>query len=355
MTLLEAGHIAGRTTVRLARPPVSAVVRPRLVLTCLAMAIVAVVAFCAEIVVGDYSISLVEVAQASVGIGDEGALVIVQQLRLPRALVGLLVGVAFGVSGALLQTMTRNPLASPDIIGITAGASTAAVAGLTLGFGAGLGTPGLALVGGLLSALVVYLLAWKRGTTGYRIVLVGIGVSWMCVSATDYLLVSAQVWEVQQALAWLVGSLNGRDWAQVVPLALATAVLVPAAMLQGRWLRTLHLGDELAGGLGVPVHRARLALVVTAVALAACATAAAGPIGFVALAAPQIAQRMAGVSSPPPLASAITGATIVLASDLLARELFESIELPVGVVTGVLGAPFLLWLLTRTNRIGSGG
>ncbi|RAY16068.1 iron ABC transporter permease [Actinomadura craniellae] len=343
-----------RPAVRLSRPPVSAVVRPRVLLTCLGLAVAVFAVCCAGLSIGDYPVPLADVVPALWGAGDGGSVFIVQELRLPRVLVGLLVGAAFGVSGAIFQAMTRNPLASPDMIGISAGADTAVVAGIVLGVGAGLGAPALGLLGALASAALIYVLAWRRGTTGYRIVLVGIGISWMCVSATEWLLTKARLHQAQQALGWLVGNLNARGWEHVRPLALALAVLLPAALLMTHRLRALQFGDEVAAGLGVPVQRARLVLVLVGVGLIAFGTAAAGPIAFVALVAPQVALRLAGTAGPPLLTSALTGALIVSASDLFAQRFFDS-DLPVGVVTGVLGAPFLLWLLARTNRSGSGG
>lgn len=356
MTGIELARSPGRLTFRLDRPPVSGVLRPRLVVVCLALAVAAFLFFCLGIATGDFPIALTEVVPALWGTGDAGTILIVQELRLPRAMLGLLVGAAFGVSGALFQTMTRNPLASPDVIGITQGAGAAVVAGTVLGFGSGLGTQALGLAGGVTAALLIYVLAWKRGTTGYRIVLVGIGIAWMCTSTTEYLMAKARIFEAQAALGWLVGNLNGRTWDQVLPLVWAMAVLVPAAALLGRYMRTLELGDDVASGLGTPVQAARFALLLTGVGLVAFGTAAAGPITFVALAAPQIAQRLVRASAPPLTASALTGALVVLAADLTARTLIPGVDhLPVGVVTGVLGAPFLLWLLARANRTGSGG
>lgn len=224
-----------------------------------------------------------------------------------------------------------------------------------LGWDFGLGTQALGLLGALTSALLVYGLAWRRGTTGYRIILVGIGVSWVCLSATDFLLARGGRFQAQAALGWLVGNLNGRDWQQATPLAYALVVLVPAALLIGRLMRTLQLGDDVAKGLGTRVQAVRLTVLLTGVGLVAFATAAAGPVAFVALAAPQIAQRLCRTAWPPPLAAGLTGALVVLASDVLARELIPGTELPVGIVTGVLGAPVLLWLLIRVNRAGSGG
>ncbi|MFI9587541.1 FecCD family ABC transporter permease [Streptomyces sp. NPDC052236] len=345
----------GRRTFRLGIPPVSGVLRPRLIVLCAVLTAAVFLVFCWGVSIGDYPISLTEVVKALAGSGDPGTVIVVQDLRLPRALTGLLVGVAFGISGALFQTMTRNPLASPDMIGLTAGSGTAVVAGIVLGWDGGLGLQGLGLLGALVTALIVYTLAWKHGATGYRIILVGIGVSWICTSATDFLLARGRGFEAQAAVGWLVGNLNGRTWNQVTTLAVATAFLVPVALVMSRWMRILQLGDDVAAGLGTPVQRVRFALLLTGVGLVAFGTAAAGPVAFVALAAPQIAQRLAGTAWPPPVAAGLTGALVVLGSDLIAREGIPGTELPVGIVTGVLGAPVLLWLLIRANRAGSGG
>ena len=177
----------------------------------------------------------------------------------------------------------------------------------------------------------------------------------MCTSATDYLMARGGRFEAQAALGWLVGNLNGRDASQVAPLAVAGALLLPVALALGRLTRTLQLGDDVATGLGTRVQPVRLALMLVGVGLIASGTAAAGPIAFVALAAPQIAQRLARTAWPPPVASGLAGALVVLCSDLVARKLVTGLELPVGVVTGVLGAPLLLWLLIRADRAGGGG
>ncbi|MGV9455867.1 FecCD family ABC transporter permease [Streptomyces sp. NPDC003635] len=346
---------AGRLTFRLTVPPVSGLLRPRLLAVCLVLAAAASVLFVVETSVGDIALPLTDVLKALVGASDPATELIVHELRLPRALAGLLVGVAFGVSGALLQTMTRNPLASPDMMGITQGAGTAVVAGIVLGWDGGLGTQALGLLGALLAALLVYTLAWKRGTSGYRIVLVGVGVAWICTSATDYLMARGQRFQAQAALGWLVGNLNGRTWEQITPLAVAMVLLLPPALLLGRLTRTLELGDDVARGLGTRVQTVRVAVLLASVGLVAFGTATAGPVAFVALAAPQVAQRLAGTAFPPPVAAGLTGAVMVLGSDLVARKLVPDTELPVGIVTGVLGAPVLLWLLIRANRAGSGG
>jgi iron complex transport system permease protein len=340
---------------RPAFPPVSGLLRPRLIGVCLGLTVLTFLVTCLSLVVGDFAIGPVDVVKALAGTGDPGNILVVRELRLPRVATGLLVGIAFALSGALFQTMTRNPMGSPDVIGLTEGSATAVVAAIMFGWDAGLGTQTLGLLGGLASAVIVYLLAWRGGTTGYRIILVGIGVSWMCMSATDYLIARGGRFEAQAALGWLVGNLNGRDWSQASPLAVAMVVLVPAALGLGRQLRTLQLGDDVAGGLGTSVQWVRLGLMIVGVGLIAFGTAAAGPVAFVSLMAPQIAQRLAGTAWPPPITSAVTGGLVVAGSDLVARVLIPGTELPVGIITGVLGAPVLLWLLIRANRAGSGG
>jgi iron complex transport system permease protein len=308
------------------------------------LVVVTLVPFCYGMTIGSFPISLPGVASAVFGSGDPGAVYIVRELRLPRALAGLLAGLAFGMAGAIFQTVTRNPLASPDIVGVNAGAAACVVAGITFGFGS---ATVLGVLGGLGAGLLVYLLSWRRGTTGYRFILVGVGVAAVCTSATDFLMTRAQVFEAAQAMGWLVGNLNDREWSQVYPLAVALVALTPVAVFLGRWMRLLQLGDDVAIGLGTPVRAAHLALLVAGVGMATFATAAAGPVLFVALVAPQIAQRLAGMPWPPLIVSGLTGSAVVLTADVLSRVVLPSAHLPVGVVTGALGAPVLLWLLAR--------
>nr|AGE11896.1 ABC transporter [Streptomyces sp. NRRL F-4415] len=346
---------AGGTVVRLPRTGASWILRPRSLLVSVLLAAAVAVAFLAEIAFGELDLPLTDVVQSLTGGGDPATALVVHGLRLPRALVGLLCGAAFGLAGAIFQTLTRNPLASPDIIGVSAGASTAATAGMVIGLGSGLGLQTLALVGGLGASALIYVLAWKSGTTGYRIVLVGIGIAALGASATSYLLLKAGIYQAQQALMWLTGSLNARDWEHVGPLAVALAVLLPCVLLLAPWLGGLQFGDEIAKALGMPVQTARIALLAVGAALVSFATAAAGPIAFVALIAPQIALRLVRAPGPALLPSALVGSLVVLVGDLAGRQLLSGTELPVGVVTGVLGAPCLLWLLGRSNRTGSGG
>ena len=311
--------------------------------------------FCVSLSLGDFKIPVIDVVKTLFGAGDRATEFIVNQLRLPRALTGVLVGVALGMSGAIFQSIARNPLASPDIIGVTYGASAFAVfAIVTLGL-TGAAVSLMAIAGALLTAFVMYVLAWRRGVSSYRLILVGIGIGAMATSVTSYLLTKARVEIAQQALIWLTGSLNGRDWTHVRSMAITIAVLSPVLVYLVHRLRILQLGDETAYGLGLRVEGSRLGLIVIGVLLAAVATAAAGPIGFVAFVAPPIARWLSRSPGPAMIASALVGALVVSLSDLIAQHAFGDTQLPVGVVTGVVGAPYLMFLLARANRVGSGG
>ncbi|MFC3687246.1 FecCD family ABC transporter permease [Aquipuribacter hungaricus] len=337
--------------------------RARAVVVSTGLALACVAVFAVSLTLGDFRLPLREVLPAVVGRGGPDADFVVTTLRLPRAVTGVLVGALFGLSGAVFQSLARNPLASPDIIGITAGSTTAAVlvivSGTTVGgtagaLLAGVPTPVAAFAGGLVSTTLVYLLAYRGGLSAYRLVLVGIGVAAVCTSLTQWLLTRAEIYDVQQATVWLTGSLNGRGWDDVRVLAVAAAVLVPAVLALARPLRALQLGDDTARGTGVPVERTRALLVLVGVGLASSATAVAGPVSFVAFLAAPLARRL--VRAPLTLVpAALAGSLLVLVADLVARTAFGTTELPVGIVTGLVGAPYLLWLLTRANRVGRTG
>ena len=346
--------VDGRAPVRYRG--VSAVWRPRLLTVTVVGLVGVVLAAALNIGRGDFPISVGEVLTVLLGGGERSQQFIVLDLRLPRSLTALLVGVALGVSGAITQTVARNPLASPDVLGVTAGASAAAVLLIVLGSGTGLlavlgaaGLPVAALVGGVVAALLVYSLSWRRGIEGYRLVLVGVGISAVGTALTDWLLTRADITDATRAQVWLTGSLNARGWEHVVPVGIALAVLLPVALLLGFGLGALQLGDDTARGLGLRVDRERGALVLVAVALAAVATACAGPVAFVALVVPQICRRLAGTERPPLIASGVYGALLLLVSDLIARTVL-AVELPVGIVTAIIGAPYLLFLLIRGVR-----
>ncbi|MEV0803870.1 iron chelate uptake ABC transporter family permease subunit [Kribbella sp. NPDC050281] len=346
MTTAEAVQVISRA--RAAR-------QARWLLVIVVLAAIVFVTFCVSLSLGDFKIPVIDVVKTLFGGGDKATEFIVNRLRLPRALTGLMVGAALGMSGAIFQSIARNPLASPDIIGVTYGASAFAVfAIVTLGL-TGVAVSAFAIVGALLTAFIMYVLAWRHGVSSYRLILIGIGIGAIATSLTSYLLTKARVEIAQQALIWLTGSLNGRDWSNVRSMGITLAVLTPLTVFMVHRLRILQLGDETAYGLGLRVESSRLGLIVIAVLLAALATAAAGPIGFVAFVAPPIARRLTRSPGPAMIASALLGALVVALSDLIAQHAFGYTQLPVGVVTGVVGAPYLMFLLARSNRVGSGG
>ncbi|GAB2928959.1 FecCD family ABC transporter permease [Streptomyces mayteni] len=301
---------------------------------------------------GDYPLKPAEVLRTLAGGGTPAQDLVVLELRLPRLLVGLLVGLALGLAGAVFQSVSRNPLGSPDIVGFGQGSAAGALTVITLTGGGSLAVAAGAVAGGLATGAAVYLLAWRGGVQGYRLVLVGIGVAAVLSAANGYLLTQAGITDAARAVLWLAGSLNGRDWAEFWPLAAVCCLLLPAVLALGRPLRILELGDDTAVALGVRVERVRLSLVAAAVLLTAAATAAAGPIGFVALTAPQLARRVTRAPGPNLLPAALMGALLLATADLVAQSAFADRQLPVGAVTGVLGGGYLLWLLFTERRSG---
>ncbi|MBB4716192.1 FecCD family ABC transporter permease [Streptomyces luteogriseus] len=301
---------------------------------------------------GDFPIPAADVLRTLVGEGNPGQEFIVNELRLPRVLVGLLVGASLGLGGALFQAISRNPLGSPDVLGLGQGATAGALTVIVLGSGSANQVAAGALVGGLVTGLAIYVLAWKRGVHGYRLVLVGIGVSAIVTAVNGYLLTKSDIVDAARAVVWMTGSLDGRDWEQVWPLLALTAVLVPLVLVNARGLRMMEMGDDVSYALGVRVERVRLLLMVAAVLLTASATAAAGPVSFVALTAPQLARRLTRSPGPNLLPSLCMGATLLVVADWVSQRAFGSEQLPVGVVTGVLGGVYLLWLLVSERRAG---
>ncbi|MCI3155051.1 hypothetical protein ELQ39_25555 [Streptomyces sp. GB4-14] len=301
---------------------------------------------------GDFPMSASDVLTTLVGQGDEGQEFIVTELRLPRVLVGLLVGASLGIGGALFQSISRNPLGSPDILGLGQGATAGALTVIVLFSGTANQVALGALAGGLITGTAIYVLAWKRGVHGYRLVLVGIGVSAVVTAVNGYLLTKSDIVDAARAVVWMTGSLDGRDWDQVWPLLALCAVLVPVVLANSRALRMTEMGDDISHALGVRVERLRLVLMLSAVLLTASATAAAGPVSFVALTAPQLARRLTRSPGPNLVASMCMGAALLVLADFLSQRAFGAEQLPVGVVTGVLGGVYLLWLLVTERRAG---
>jgi iron complex transport system permease protein len=343
------GADAGADVDAVTRGRVRRTIRRTAVLSVLAALIVAV--FAASLMVGRTFYPPADVIAVILGEQVPGASFTVGTLRLPRAVLAVAAGLCFGLGGVTFQTMLRNPLASPDIIGISSGASAAAAfAIVVLGLGR-VQVSVVAITAGLAVALAVYGLAFRSGVVGTRLILIGIGIAAMLDSVTAYVLSRAAEWDLQEALRWLTGSLNGTNWTETVPVLVALAVLGPVLLGQARDLSAMRLGDDTAAALGVRVEVTRVVVIVAAVGLIAFATAAAGPIAFVAFLSGPIASRVVGQGGSPLLPAALVGALLVLVADLAGQYAF-GIRYPVGVVSGVLGAPYLIYLIVRTNRAG---
>ncbi|MFF7375060.1 FecCD family ABC transporter permease [Streptomyces massasporeus] len=338
--------------VRLGRA--SFVWRPWLLSVTLLLAAATFLVFCVSIAVGDFPVGLSQVLATIFGRGEQVDRFIIMDLRMPRALAGLVVGIALGVSGAITQSIARNPLASPDVLGITSGASAVAVFLVTVSGGTAaaivdsVGLSAAALAGGLGTGLLVYFLAWRRGVDGFRLILIGISVSAVMEAVTTWLLVTADIRDVARAQTWLVGSLEDRSWGEVWTALWCGLVLLLVVSCVAFQFRPMHFGDEVAAGLGVRYTRVRAVLLLCAVLLAGVAVSAAGPVPFVALVAPQVAMRLARCPTPPMVASGLVGALLLIGSDLVARTALP-VSLPVGVVTAAIGGPFLVYLLVRAN------
>lgn len=303
--------------------------------------------------VGTLQLSPGQVFASLFGAGDNAtAERIILRVRLPRVLTALCVGASLGMAGAIFQSISRNALGSPDVIGFTTGAASGAIVQIIL-FDAGpLSASLAAVVSGVCTALVVFVLAMKGGSTGgYRLVLIGIGVGAILSGLNTILLVSGNLDQAMTAQLWLAGSLNTRTWSHLIPAALGLVAIMPIAICYARRVNILEMGDDMASQLGIAVERTRLLMVMAAVGLTAIATAAAGPISFIALAAPQLARRLTGSPDIPLLVGAVMGAVLLLAADLVSQRLPLNLNLPIGLTTGLLGGLYLLWLLARNRRV----
>lgn len=331
--------------------------RRRTVLTASAACLLVLALVIVRVLVGTPFVYLDQALRVIGGETIPGISFIVMENRLPTAVVALLAGMAFGLSGTVFQTLLRNPLASPDVIGVTLGASAGAVIAMSYFQADGKALFWFALLGGLLTSVLILSVsgAGRPGAAGAvdnRFVLVGIGVAAALGALISYLLTRLSLQSAGDAMHWMIGSLSTSTWDRVAVLALALAVLIPALALLVNRLRILQLGDDTATSLGLSVPRTRIALILVAVTLSALTVAVTGPLSFVAFLAGPIARMLAGRPSFP-LAAAV-GAAIVLVADIAGQNLFGATELPAGVITGALGAPFLLWMLTRTPTARTG-
>ncbi|MPZ99545.1 MAG: iron chelate uptake ABC transporter family permease subunit [Dehalococcoidia bacterium] len=303
---------------------------------------------CWAMTLGSFPIAVVDVVRSVLGQGSDEYDFVVRTLRLPRVLSAVLAGALLALSGAVFQGLVRNALVSPDIIGINAGASLFAVFWiLTLRSSALL--PVAAFVGAVLAAVLVYVLTWKGGVSGNRLILVGIGVNAMCAAATTFLIVRFPIDDVSRAVLWTTGSVYASSWGDVALLGAGLAVLLPAGAVLMWAMRVLQLGDQTARSLGQAVERTRLTLMLVGCGLSAVAISIVGPIGFVAFMLPHVARMVAGpMSGGVFVFTAMLGGAYLLAADVVAQHALP-VSLPVGVVTSALGAPYFLFLLWRTN------
>jgi len=322
----------------------------RLVLSCLLMVITALALAAFSLRSGAVTLAFSDVFNALFGDAPRAMKLVVTEWRLPRVLMALLIGAALGVSGAIFQSLMRNPLGSPDVMGFNTGAWSGVLVAMVL-FGQHLTAIALAaMAGGIMTSLVVWLLAWRNGIETFRLIIVGIGVRAMLVAFNTWLLLKASLETALTAGLWNAGSLNGLTWAKTLPSAPIIALMFLCAALLSRRMRLLEMGDDSACALGVCVERSRLLLMLVAVALTAAATALAGPISFIALIAPHIARRMCATARWGLAQSALCGALLLLAADMIAQQGFTPYQLPVGVVTVSLGGIYLIALLIRESR-----
>lgn len=302
---------------------------------------------------GEYPVAPGDVVLALLGRGDPSSSFVVTELRLPRALVAFGVGAGLAASGVILQGLTRNALAAPELVGVSAGANTAAVVTIVIVPDIPVALlPVCAFVGALGTSALVYALAWRGGSSPARLLLVGIAITTLgyavvlgVISSIDDLIHAGQL------VTFIAGTVYGRGWSELATLVPWLALLLPLALLSARDLDSLILGDDAAGALGVRIEPVRLRLIAMAAGLAGAAVAVAGPVGFVGLMAPHAARRLVGAGHAAILATAVMlGGCLVLVADALARTAFAPVDIPVGVVTAIIGAPYLLWLLAARSR-----
>lgn len=299
---------------------------------------------------GTLSIRPGQVWQALQGEGPRGIITVIRQWRAPRAMLALVLGAGLGVSGAIFQSAIRNPLGSPDVVGFNTGAFTGALV-MIIAFGGGYYQIAAgALVGGIGAAALVYLLAWRQGIVGFRLIIVGIGVGAVLSALNTWLIISASLESAMSAALWGAGSLNGITWAKGQPALLLVPLTILVALLLSRRLQLMEMGDDSARALGISAESSRLWLMLCGIILTAIATASAGPIAFISLAAPQITKRLTGAHAVPLFSAATTGALLLLLADVVAQHAFNGIQLPVGAVTVSIGGLYLIGLLIRESR-----
>jgi iron complex transport system permease protein len=327
--------------------------RRRTLLVNVSLALLVATLVLVSLTMGSVRLTVRQVVLSLLGVMDNDAVnFVVQDLQWPQAKAAVATGLALGIAGTLFQHLLRNPLASPDFVGVSSGASVAAVAGIVIYDFNGLGIPALAVIGAVVSSVLMYVLAWKDGISGYRFILIGIGISTFMYGVIGYLLTRSRLQEAREAMHWLVGTVGQSGNTEVNILLVALAVLVPLSLGLRRLMRALELGDDTSRTLGTRTEAARLTLLMVGVVLTGLSVAVAGPLVFVALVAGPVADRLLGKAGGSLLAAGAVGASMVLASDYIAVNLLP-MQLPTGVITGAVGAPYLLWLLATANKEGT--
>ncbi|WP_407704477.1 iron-enterobactin ABC transporter permease [Winslowiella arboricola] len=299
---------------------------------------------------GTLSLTPLQVWRALQGSGEPGMITVVSQWRAPRIVLALVLGAGLGVSGAVFQSVIRNPLGSPDVVGFNTGAYTGVLVTIILLNGSYYQIASGALIGGIAAAALVWLLAWREGIVGFRLIIVGLGVAALLSALNTWLIITGSLESAMSAALWGAGSLNGMTWAKGQPALLGIPLTITVILLLGKRLQLLEMGDDSARALGVNAEASRLWLMLSGIILTAIATASAGPISFIALAAPQIARRLTRASSVPLFSAATSGALLLLAADITAQHSFNGVQLPVGAVTVSIGGLYLIWLLIRESR-----
>lgn len=306
---------------------------------------------CAMLLLGNTIYPVKDVIRVLSGEQIQGISFAVNTIRLPRMLAGILAGFAFGIAGDVFQTMLRNPLANPNVIGITTGSSAAAVFCIVILQASGALVSLASVIAGLATVIMIYSLSKGKAFSIGRLILIGIGIQAMLNAVISYLLLLSAVQDIPAALRWLSGSLNGSQMNELMPLSLSVFILTPLVIVLGKQLSILELGEQSATSLGVNTDLTRILLIVSSVCVISLATATTGPIAFVSFLAGPIAKRLVGSGFSSMVPAGLVGIILVLASDLIGQFVFE-VRFPVGVITGIIGAPYLVYLLIRMNRKG---
>ncbi|MGM0902695.1 MAG: FecCD family ABC transporter permease [Bacillota bacterium] len=345
-------------SIRLMNGKISFLIDQKAMKTVLVLLAIATILFVLSAGLGEMKISPLSVVQVIFGGGTDMERLVVQSFRVPRIIVALMVGIGLAVAGGLLQGMIRNPLASPDILGITGGAAVAVVGFLAIFSDEDNALlvsikwmPVAAFIGAAVVALLVYILAWKNGVSPIRLVLIGIGISTLMQALTTLLMILGPIYRASQANIWITGTVHGSSWNEVKILVPLILVLVFCAFIMARTVNIQELGDEIATGVGGRVQRQRFILLMISTALIGSSVAFAGGIGFVGLMAPHMARRLVGSAFGAMLpVSALIGGILVMLADLIGRTLFSPLEVPAGVFTAAIGAPYFIYLLFKTRN-----